>query len=28
MKRFLERIHARPAHRRALEKGGEFEILA
>ena len=28
MKRFLERIQARPAYRRALEKGGEFEILA
>jgi glutathione S-transferase len=25
--RFLERIHARPAYRRALEKGGEFAIL-
>jgi glutathione S-transferase len=27
LKRFLERIHARPAYRRALEKGGEFAIL-
>ena len=27
MKRFLERIHARPAYRRALERGGEFSIL-
>jgi glutathione S-transferase len=26
-KRFLERIHARPAYQRALEKGGEFAIL-
>jgi len=26
--RFLERIHARPAYRRALERGGAFEILA
>ena len=26
--RFLERIHARPAYRRALEKGGEFALLA
>ena len=25
--RFLERIHARPAYQRALEKGGEFAIL-
>jgi glutathione S-transferase len=25
--RFLERIHSRPAYRRALEKGGEFAIL-
>lgn len=25
--RFLERIHARPAYRRALEKGGGFAIL-
>jgi glutathione S-transferase len=25
--RFLERIHARPAYRRALEKGGEFALL-
>jgi glutathione S-transferase len=27
MKRFLERIHARPAYKRALERGGEFSIL-
>jgi glutathione S-transferase len=27
MKSFLERIHARPAYQRALEKGGKFEIL-
>jgi len=25
---FLERIHARPAYRRALEKGGPFELSA
>jgi len=25
--RFLERIHVRPAYRRALERGGEFAIL-
>ncbi|MBL8520610.1 MAG: glutathione S-transferase [Betaproteobacteria bacterium] len=25
--RFLERIHARPAYQRALEKGGEFGIV-
>jgi len=24
---FLERIHARPAYRRALERGGRYEIL-
>jgi glutathione S-transferase len=24
---FLERIHARPAYRRALEKGGEYALL-
>jgi glutathione S-transferase len=24
---FLERIHARPAYQRALEKGGEYELL-
>ena len=24
---FLERIHARPAYRRALERGGKFELL-
>jgi glutathione S-transferase len=27
LERFLDRIHARPAYRRALEKGGEFSIL-
>ena len=27
MTRFLERIHARPAYRRAIEKGGELKIL-
>jgi glutathione S-transferase len=27
MQRFLDRIHARPAYRRALERGGEFSIL-
>jgi glutathione S-transferase len=27
MARFLERIHARPAYQRALERGGEFSIL-
>ena len=27
LQRFLERIHARPAYRRALDKGGEFAIL-
>jgi glutathione S-transferase len=25
---FLEKIHARPAYRRAIERGGEFSILA
>lgn len=25
---FLSRIHARPAYRRALEKGGEYKLLA
>jgi glutathione S-transferase len=25
---FLERIHARPAYRRALEKGGAYELLS
>ena len=25
---FLERIHARPAHRRALERGGPYELLS
>ncbi|MGZ5032325.1 MAG: glutathione S-transferase [Usitatibacter sp.] len=24
--KFLERIHARPAHRRALQRGGEFKL--
>jgi glutathione S-transferase len=24
---FLQRIHARPAHQRALEKGGRFELM-
>jgi len=24
---FLERIHARPAYRRAIDKGGEYELL-
>jgi len=28
MSRFLERIHARPAYQRAIEKGGELAILA
>jgi glutathione S-transferase len=28
MTRFLERIHARPAYQRAIEKGGELAILA
>jgi glutathione S-transferase len=28
MSRFLERIHARPAYERAIEKGGELAILA
>jgi glutathione S-transferase len=28
MARFLERIHARPAYRRAIEKGGALSILA
>jgi len=28
MARFLERIHARPAYRRAIEKGGELSIIA
>ena len=27
MARFLDRIHARPAYQRALDKGGEFAIL-
>jgi glutathione S-transferase len=25
--RFLDRIHARPAYQRALERGGKFELL-
>ncbi|MDR3387097.1 MAG: glutathione S-transferase [Rudaea sp.] len=25
---FLERIHARPAYKRALERGGEYELLS
>ena len=25
---FLERIHARPAYQRALEKGGKYELLS
>jgi glutathione S-transferase len=24
---FLDRIHARPAYQKALEKGGEYELL-
>jgi glutathione S-transferase len=24
---FLERIHARPAYRRAIEKGGEYALM-
>ena len=28
IKRFLERIHERPAYRRALEKGGPFALLS
>lgn len=28
MVRFLERVHARPAYKRAIEKGGEVRILA
>ncbi len=27
LKRFLERIHERPAYKRAIEKGGKVEIL-
>ncbi len=27
MKRFLDRIHVRPAYKRALERGGEFALL-
>ncbi|MBN3821536.1 glutathione S-transferase, partial [Paraburkholderia sp. Se-20369] len=26
--RFLETIHARPAYRRALERGGPYTLLA
>jgi glutathione S-transferase len=26
--RFLERVHARPAYKRALERGGEFALLS
>ena len=26
-KAFLDRVHARPAYKRALEKGGEYELL-
>jgi glutathione S-transferase len=25
---FLERIHARPAYRRALERGGRYALLS
>jgi glutathione S-transferase len=28
MARFLERVHALPAYKRALEKGGEFSLLS
>jgi glutathione S-transferase len=28
MARFLERIHARPAYQRAIERGGELSIIA
>lgn len=28
LKAFLDRIHARPAYRRALEKGGPYELLS
>ena len=28
LKSFLERIHARPAYKLALEKGGEFALLS
>jgi glutathione S-transferase len=24
---FLQRIHARPAYKRALEKGGKYELV-
>jgi glutathione S-transferase len=27
-KAFLERIHARPAYRKALEKGGDYELMS
>jgi glutathione S-transferase len=25
---FVERIHARPAYKRALEKGGPYELMS
>ena len=28
LKAYLERIHARPAYQRALEKGGKYELLS
>ena len=28
IKAFLERIHARPAYQRALERGGKYELLS
>jgi glutathione S-transferase len=28
IKGFLERIHARPAYQRALERGGKYELLS
>ena len=27
LRAYVERIHARPAYKRALEKGGAFELL-
>jgi len=27
VKRFLDRVHERPAYKRAIEKGGKVEIL-
>jgi glutathione S-transferase len=27
IRRFLDRIHERPAYRRAIEKGGKVEVL-